>query len=160
MYVPIPFNATFCGLPAALSVIEIEPVSVPIVVGVKVTLIVQLEPGLTLLPHVFVWANGLLAAMLVIFRIPRPVLVRWIGSPGGVLDVVPMVLSVPGWVLAVFIRGYNSGESTLRRTEYRHEHARLQLSGNSCATSCPSNWRSPLKHKEQVHEDELLSTLA
>ena len=36
-----------------------------------------------------------------------------IASPHGVLDVVPMVLFVPGWLLAMGIWGYNTAESAL-----------------------------------------------
>ena len=54
MYVPVPVSDTFCGLPGALSVIEREPVSMPIVVGLKLTLMVQLAPGLTIEPQVCV----------------------------------------------------------------------------------------------------------
>jgi len=45
------------------------------VVGLKVTLIVQLAPGFTGVPQLFVWLNGLVAATLVMFKIPRPVFV-------------------------------------------------------------------------------------
>ena len=40
--VPVPVNATFCGLPEALSVIATEALRLPVAVGLKVTLIVQL----------------------------------------------------------------------------------------------------------------------
>jgi len=39
---PVPDNATFCGLPAALSVMLTAALRVPMAVGLKVTLIVQL----------------------------------------------------------------------------------------------------------------------
>jgi hypothetical protein len=52
-----------------------EPVRVPVVVGVKVTLIVQLAPGFTVAPQVFVWPNGPAAVMLATFRVPSPVFV-------------------------------------------------------------------------------------
>lgn len=39
--VPVPVRLTVCGLPLALSVMVIEPVRVPVAVGVNVTLIVQ-----------------------------------------------------------------------------------------------------------------------
>ncbi len=41
-YEPVPDNATVCGLPAALSVIFKIALRAPVVVGLKVTLIVQL----------------------------------------------------------------------------------------------------------------------
>jgi hypothetical protein len=45
------------------------------VVGLKVMLKVQLPPGLTVVPQIFVWTNGPVLAMLLIVRTPRPVLV-------------------------------------------------------------------------------------
>jgi hypothetical protein len=42
--VPVPVSATVCGLPAALSVTEIVPVTTPFATGVNVTEIVQLAP--------------------------------------------------------------------------------------------------------------------
>ena len=39
--VPVPVKLTTCGLPPALSLIVMEPVRVPVAVGVKVTFIVQ-----------------------------------------------------------------------------------------------------------------------
>ncbi len=53
---PVPVRLTLCGLPAALSVIDTVPVRVPVAVGVKVTLMVQLAPATTEAPQVFVWA--------------------------------------------------------------------------------------------------------
>ncbi len=53
---PVPVRLTLCGLPAALSVIDSVPVRVPVAVGVKVTLMVQLAPAATEAPQVFVWA--------------------------------------------------------------------------------------------------------
>ena len=52
--VPVPVRLTVCGLPMALSAIVTEAVRVPAVVGVNVTLIVQLPPAATELPHVLV----------------------------------------------------------------------------------------------------------
>src|ERR1022692_1709520 len=72
---PTPESGSVWGLPGALSVTEMEPVRVPVVLGVKVTLIVQLAPGFTVAPQVFVWPNGPVAAMLPTVRIPRPVFV-------------------------------------------------------------------------------------
>ncbi len=43
--VPLPDRPTDCGLPLALSVIVTAAVSVPVAVGVKVTLMVQLAPA-------------------------------------------------------------------------------------------------------------------
>ena len=50
--VALPVRATLCGLPIALSVIVSEPVRLPLVVGAKVTLKVQLAAGATVLPQV------------------------------------------------------------------------------------------------------------
>jgi hypothetical protein len=52
--VPVPLKATLCGQPVALSVIVNVPVRAPPAVGVKTTLIVQLNPDATVLPQVFV----------------------------------------------------------------------------------------------------------
>src|SRR5438128_8764078 len=43
------------------------------VVGLKVTLIVQLAPGVTVMSQVCVWVNGPVTAMLLTVRTPRPV---------------------------------------------------------------------------------------
>ena len=73
--VPVPCSEIVCGLLGALSVIEIEPVTVPIVVGLKVTDIVQLLPGFTVAPQFEVSPNGPLIAPFEIYRVPRPVFV-------------------------------------------------------------------------------------
>ena len=52
--VPVPVRLTVCGLPLALSVMLTEAVRVPGAVGVNLTLIVQLPPAATELPHVLV----------------------------------------------------------------------------------------------------------
>ena len=52
---PVPVRLTVCGEFVALSVIEIDPVSVPAASGVKVTLIVQLAgEGPNVVPQVLV----------------------------------------------------------------------------------------------------------
>ena len=51
---PVPVRLTVCGLPLALSVMFSEVVRGPEAEGVKVTLIVQLAPVATELPHVLV----------------------------------------------------------------------------------------------------------
>jgi hypothetical protein len=73
---PVPVKLTVCELPLALSVIVKVPVRVPAAVGVKVTLIVQLAPALTLLPQVLVWEKSPLAVMLEMVSVALPVLVR------------------------------------------------------------------------------------
>src|ERR1022692_605069 len=72
---PTPESGSVWGLPGALSVTETEPDRVPVVLGVKVTLIVQLAPGFTVPPQVFVWANGPVTVVVPTVRIPRPVFV-------------------------------------------------------------------------------------
>jgi hypothetical protein len=57
-------------------VTETEPVRVPMVVGLNVTLIVQLALGLTVV-QVFVWLNEPVTAILLTIRTPRPVLVSF-----------------------------------------------------------------------------------
>src|ERR1700674_5026931 len=47
--VPVPLNATVCGLPLASSAIETLAVRLPVAVGVKVALIVQLAPTASVL---------------------------------------------------------------------------------------------------------------
>src|SRR4029077_20493975 len=47
---PVPVRAALCGLPLALSVMFSEPGRVPLVVGVKVTLMVQLALGASVEP--------------------------------------------------------------------------------------------------------------
>ncbi len=66
----------------------ISPALLPTVVGVNVTLMVQLAPAGRLLPQVLVWAKAApLATILVIFKIALPVLLRvtacaLLGVPG------------------------------------------------------------------------------
>ena len=50
--VPLPLSDTCCGLPAALSVTLRDALRVPLAVGLKVTLIVQLAPTANELPQV------------------------------------------------------------------------------------------------------------
>jgi hypothetical protein len=52
--VPLPVSGTVCGLPGALSVTESVPLSAPEIVGVKVTVMVQLAPAFRLVPQVLV----------------------------------------------------------------------------------------------------------
>ena len=78
--VPVPERLTVCGLPLALSVMLTEAVRLPLAEGVNVTLIVQLLPTATELPHVLVCAKSLalvpVRARLVMFKAPLPVLLR------------------------------------------------------------------------------------
>ena len=52
--VPVPVRLIDCGLPVALSVIEIAAVRVPAALGVNVTLMVQLFAAITAAPQVLV----------------------------------------------------------------------------------------------------------
>ena len=74
--VPVPVSDTVCGLPAALSVTDIVPVSAPTDPGVKVTEMVQFAPAATLDPQVLVSPKFALATILVMLSEPVPVLVR------------------------------------------------------------------------------------
>ena len=47
----------------------------PLLFGLKVTLIAQLAPGAILVPQVFVWLNWPVTAMLLMVRVPVPVFV-------------------------------------------------------------------------------------
>jgi hypothetical protein len=55
--VPVPVRDTLCGLPEALSLTVTDPARIPTTVGVKVTLIEQLAPTASVVPHVFVSAK-------------------------------------------------------------------------------------------------------
>jgi hypothetical protein len=78
--VPVPERATVWGLPLALSVMLTEAERLPLAVGVKVTLIVQLLLAATELPQVLVWAKSLalapVIARLVMLKAAVPVLLR------------------------------------------------------------------------------------
>jgi hypothetical protein len=76
----VPERLTDWGLSVALSVKLTAALRVPLAAGVKVTLIVQLVPAGTELPHVLVWAKSLalvpVSAMLVRVKAAVPVLFR------------------------------------------------------------------------------------
>ena len=59
--VPVPVRETVCGLFAALSVMVSMPLRVPLAVGVKVTLTVQVVLGARLVPQLLVCAKSPLA---------------------------------------------------------------------------------------------------
>lgn len=77
---PVPDKETDCGLPGPLSAILIAAERLPMAVGVKVTLIVQLAPAPTELPQVLVWEKSPLLVpvtlTLVMLRLALPLLVR------------------------------------------------------------------------------------
>lgn len=54
-YWPCPCKLTVCGLPPPLSLIETDAVRLPVAVGLKVTLMVQLFPVPNCVPQLFVW---------------------------------------------------------------------------------------------------------
>src|SRR5437667_6973514 len=89
--VPLPVRFTVCGLLLASSAMVIVPVRVPVVVGVKVTLIVQFAPAANVAPQVLLCASSPLAAMLVMFNSAVPMLLRV--TPLGAL-VLPTCWSV------------------------------------------------------------------
>lgn len=64
--VPVPVKGTVCGLPPPVSLMETVALRVPLAVGVKVTLIVQLAPAPSEEPQVLVWAKspGLVPVMV------------------------------------------------------------------------------------------------
>src|SRR5436190_23135481 len=75
--VPVPDSVTFCGLPAALSLMLTAAVRVPLAVGLNVTLIPQLAPAANELPQVWVCAKFPalvpVIAMLLMVKIAVPV---------------------------------------------------------------------------------------
>jgi hypothetical protein len=71
--VPVPVRLTVWVEGLALSVMVRVPVLVPAVVGLKVTLMVQLAPAATLEPQVLVWEKSPLVLMLLMLRVALPV---------------------------------------------------------------------------------------
>ena len=71
--VPVPVSLMVWVAGLALSVMVTVPVLVPAVVGLKVTLMVQLAPGATLEPQVLVWEKSPLALMPLMLSVPLPV---------------------------------------------------------------------------------------
>ena len=59
---PVPVSPAVCGLFVALSVTASDAVRLPVAVGVKVTLMVQLAPAARLVPQLFVWPKSPLLA--------------------------------------------------------------------------------------------------
>jgi hypothetical protein len=73
---PVPVRLTVCVAGLALSVMVTAPVLVPVAVGLKVTLSVQLWLAATLEPQVLVWEKLPLTVMLVMLSAALPVLLR------------------------------------------------------------------------------------
>src|SRR5438093_1085951 len=72
--VPVPCNAAVCGLLLALSVMVRVPVLVPVIVGAKVTVTVQLDLAPSGLGQLLVWLKPApVAAMLLISKGTSPV---------------------------------------------------------------------------------------
>lgn len=98
--VPVPLSETCCGLPTALSVTLRAALRAPLAAGLKVTLIVQLAPAASELPHVWVCAkSGALVpviAMAMIVRDAEPVFL----SVTVLTPVVVPIASVPKLTLA------------------------------------------------------------
>ena len=57
-YLPTPARVTCCGLVGSESAILSVAARTPVARGLKVTLMVQLAPAATLVPHVFVCAKS------------------------------------------------------------------------------------------------------
>jgi len=74
--VPVPVSETVCGLPLALSVTEIVPVTVPFATGRKVTEMLQLVPATMVAEQVLVWAKPALILIPERVRLAFPLLVR------------------------------------------------------------------------------------
>jgi len=95
--VPVPLRLTVCGLNGALSATANVAVRDPPCIGVNVTLIVQLAPGASELPHVVLRAKSAgsvpVKLMLVILRDAVPKLVS-------VTDCAVLVVRT-GWVAKV-----------------------------------------------------------
>jgi len=93
----VPLSHTL-AVPSALLLDTISvPLSAPVVVGVKVTLIVQLAIAASVVPHVLVWAKSPEAEMTMLDSVPVPVLVN---------DTVCAGLVVPvAWLAKVSVVG-------------------------------------------------------
>jgi hypothetical protein len=72
---PVPASVTCCVPPVALSVTFSVPVTAPLAVGQKTTLMLQLAPAATVLPQVLPAEKGLAVAIELMVRVALPVLV-------------------------------------------------------------------------------------
>jgi hypothetical protein len=119
----VPVKLTVCVLPdtpPALSVIVRMPVRVPLAVGVKVTLMMQLPPTPTLEPQLLVWEKSPVTVMLETASATLPVLFRVTGwgtleapiampekvrllTESEALEPVPVKLTVCGLPLALSV---------------------------------------------------------
>ena len=71
---PVPVSAIVSGSPWVLAFMVTAPVRVPIAVGVKVTLRVQLAPAARLALHVFISEKSPLTMMPIMLRAELPLL--------------------------------------------------------------------------------------
>jgi hypothetical protein len=69
---PVPLRATEAGPPAALLATLRVPARAPVVVGVNVTLIVQLAPGASVAPQALVCEKSPDAAIVIAFKLALP----------------------------------------------------------------------------------------
>jgi hypothetical protein len=69
---PVPLSEQVCGLPGALSVNESVPSKLPVSLGEKVTLVVQLAPDARLELHVLVSPKSTLVAILMSLSVIVP----------------------------------------------------------------------------------------
>src|SRR5258708_7776690 len=121
--IAVPVRLTDCGLPIALSLMVTEPVMVPATVGEKLTLTMQLFPGLTVPLQVLLTPNPELTVMLEILSTDVPVLMSETFWAGLVVPTTcwPNVRLVgdsltPGPVAAA--RGTSSSTPTSKATTY------------------------------------------
>jgi hypothetical protein len=102
---PVPLRLTVWVLPVVLlllSVIVRVPLSGPLVLGVKLTLIVHEPPAVTLLPQLLVWPKLLLAVMLLTLRAAVPLLFRVTACDALlVFTNWPLKVKLPGEVPAI-----------------------------------------------------------
>src|SRR5271157_1291853 len=89
---PVPLKLTVCGLLLALSVMVRVALREPAAAGVKLTVIVQFPPELTLAPQVFVWEKSPMFVPVMVMpemaSVAVPVLLsvtvrEGLGVPGG-----------------------------------------------------------------------------
>jgi len=73
---PVPVRLTVWVAGLALSVMVTAPLLVPVAVGLKVTLRVQLALAARLVPQVLVWEKSPLTVTLVILSVTLPVFLR------------------------------------------------------------------------------------
>jgi hypothetical protein len=69
---PVPLRETVCGLSLALSTTESVPFKLPVLLGVKVTSMVQLAPDTRVGSQVVVSPKLVLAAMLEMLSVVAP----------------------------------------------------------------------------------------